>query len=157
MARRRSFRILIWAIAILLPVACAVVWASAARSPWPVQTPIDFAVGGWMPSADGHSLAVWRVVPGSPLPPTLPREFLGFFTRRSTWSYPTGQLGAATAHGVTFGTLQILTTLPLAELITARLLRRRPRAGCCRVCGYDLRASPERCPECGTPVGAGQA
>jgi hypothetical protein len=54
-------------------------------------------------------------------------------------------------HG--WGVIALLLLVPLSLRATmvlhARYLRRRR---ICLVCGYDLRATPDRCPECGTPI-----
>lgn len=55
------------------------------------------------------------------------------------------------AIGLPFWLLAIVTALPPTAWLVGHQRRRRresPR-GLCRRCGYDLRATPGRCPECG--------
>ncbi len=48
----------------------------------------------------------------------------------------------------------ILPLFWLSQVRGRRHQENRRRRGLCLVCGYDLRGSPQRCPECGTPVAA---
>lgn len=61
-------------------------------------------------------------------------------------------------HAVLFYCCALILSLPgalwglLLSQVHITLARRylRDRAGVCPRCGYDLRATPDRCPECGT-------
>jgi hypothetical protein len=46
----------------------------------------------------------------------------------------------------------LFSVAPSIWVIRLGHLRTRFRRGLCLVCGYDLRASRERCPECGEPI-----
>jgi hypothetical protein len=46
----------------------------------------------------------------------------------------------------------VIAWLVPARVLTQLLIHgrlRKPPEGCCQNCGYDLRATPRRCPECG--------
>jgi hypothetical protein len=114
---------------------------------WEKGAEVDFAAdprGGLRIDRRGFSYV------GPQLPP--PRELLGF-------GYAVGKV-ASSGHWCSERELRFplwavaLVTAPLSGAILRRVYlhvratRRRAR-GLCPSCGYDLRASPERCPECG--------
>jgi hypothetical protein len=51
----------------------------------------------------------------------------------------------------------LLLVLPAMWLNGRRKARRARRLGLCPACGYDMRASPQRCPECGAAAEASRA
>ncbi|MDB5302565.1 MAG: hypothetical protein JWM97_114, partial [Phycisphaerales bacterium] len=80
---------------------------------------------------------------------------LAGFYYRSTVTYPlnTSSIHESRRLAVPYWSLFILLVLlPIGwsrSAIRTRRAKRRKRLGHCPACGYDLRATPERCPECG--------
>jgi hypothetical protein len=73
----------------------------------------------------------------------------GSSTAGRAWGGPYGAPYSVVSVHCAYLTIP-LAVLPALWLWARRRLRRRIRHGHCTSCGYDLRASPRRCPECGT-------
>lgn len=83
----------------------------------------------------------------SPIEGDMFKGLLGFrFARITEKADPSFRL---TRLQFPIGWLLCLGLVPLADLRRAIRGRRRVSQQRCRSCGYDLRATPERCPECG--------
>ncbi|MDB5292429.1 MAG: hypothetical protein JWL69_3670 [Phycisphaerales bacterium] len=69
----------------------------------------------------------------------------------NAWSKPMPFWQVALPHWVILVLLGVLPSSRLAAIAGPWLLLKfRRKEGCCATCGYDLRATPDRCPECGT-------
>ena len=163
------------AVSLVLGVAAVVLWVrSGARWEWvayegeggrvyTATSRLGAAVfdvtDGWPPT--GGPRVQWRsdpvLDPNQPPPNVWHWGGLGVGRRAYDIGYQsTGWTGKAASASFT---LPYRVFCPLAAALpvvrVARRLRRRGRApGLCPACGYDLRATPDRCPECGTAPAA---
>ena len=63
---------------------------------------------------------------------------------------PTYMIGFMVPHGLLAAALGAAPAVAARHLWLARRRRRRIAGRLCAACGYDVRASAARCPECGT-------
>jgi hypothetical protein len=124
------------------------------------------AVGLFPPSrhgsrADGFAGPAW---PPSAWRGFLDRTYAGFGFRRSRFVEAGDLKMTGTSYNVAvpyWGVAALLVVTPVVWVLRFRRARtRRWRLGNarCLACGYDLRATPERCPECGAvPAAKGAA
>lgn len=92
--------------------------------------------------------------------PSGPISYENSYTRAQRLGYPMAMAPPPQSGVVSVWHLQILHTmlillflpLPLALCLASVVRWLRPPKTGCHVCGYDLRATPDRCPECGTKV-----
>lgn len=150
---------------VLLLGVVATLWARSARFGEAAEKQIMYTEGiSHLASSRGVFTVVWLSVPDpDPMwryqrhapPPEI--EVLHADHTKPVWNvsglaYRAGGISKDHVHQLILPYWMLAAPLAAVAVVTglhAARLRRRRRPGLCCRCGYDLRASPERCPECG--------
>jgi len=89
----------------------------------------------------------WRWIVDWWSPRSAPRRWIPYFNRDPEVSWTRFALPL-------WIPIAVMTTV-VSFLYALEKRWRQTKRGRCERCGYDLRATPERCPECGLPTAAG--
>jgi len=113
----------------------------------------------WAATVNSPRGFLWQTDSLTPLKSTSEVEVKGkhYFFGIGGFTIHDGTSGGRIAGGKGFtlifldgGLCAVTAILPIRWLVVTRKMRKLKSVGRCAICGYDLRASPDRCPECGT-------
>jgi hypothetical protein len=137
------------ALSFTLLGATTVFWVWSGLHPWhPILSMRGIPLEYPYLSIEGASgLIIYQGPPGTP---PLLWSYVAGRGARATPLWNGYRTGPSTLYFAFWKVVLALAALPAMWLISRFRLDRSVAEGYCKKCGYDLRATPNRCPECGS-------